>query len=146
MACFDELVKDYRDCQIVVTLTDFGHRCGYVRVPDRLFDIFMDKGLCAEEALEYAFDVHGGITFSTYVQSADSRFPQFGYWIGFDCAHAEDGKDLDAVAKHFGKERAEEIRKYYTYPNTHTWTTEEVEKECERLADQILEITPDYEI
>lgn len=144
---FDEVSKEYKGCKLVVKLQDMGHRCGYVRVPDELVDIFREKGYneYGVGVLADSFDVHGGVTFDRFVRPDESYLPQEGYWIGFDCAHCDDSQDVDAVLKHFGPKQADFVRDH-KWQHGHVWTTEEVERECELLADQILAVTPDYVI
>jgi hypothetical protein len=88
--------------------------CGYVLVPEgNVFYGIDDFGELSER-----LDVHGGITFTLDEGT--------GWWIGFDCAHADDAaifydNDGNVITAQGGR----------------IWTEDEVEAETNRLADQL---------
>lgn len=117
-----------------------GHYCGYVGVPVGHFlhgveynhecdglSVSEDQPIGARGVMtllaascadslnrpEFAFDVHGGLTFS----GNGNNYPTDGdeWWFGFDCAHADDDPTIHNEAYVLG--------------------------ECERLADQIVAVT-----
>lgn len=59
-------------------------------------------------------DVHGGLTYSS--EGTDGN-----YWLGFDCAHSCDWTEFNQTG--------------------HKWTQQDVEAECERLAEQLTRVT-----
>jgi hypothetical protein len=77
-----------------------GHRCGYIAIP---------KGheLYGKDYDEIDISIHGGLTYGEY---SENGYPveteEQVYWIGFDCAHCGDAKDLDLI-KSFGEDRKE---------------------------------------
>jgi len=109
----------------VVIMTDMGHRCGYVGVDGKHPLCGMDyndhlpakyhymweevregsvgkRGVLDLLTLDYEnprvgdlFDVHGGITFS----GGQPDYPVQAelWWFGYDCAHAEDARDLSEI-------------------------------------------------
>lgn len=157
----------YKGYRCVVIFTDMGHRCGYVGISEGhmlygkhygdYLDIFKSeienesigkRGIIPlmfsawddndKVKLELYFDVHGGITYSdkheTYPIKSDL------WWLGFDCAHYRDGKDMDLVEKYWGddphiQKRIEFEREYLDdYP---VRSQQYVEDECRSLVDQI---------
>ena len=58
-----------------------GQLCGYIEIPEchALYEMDCDE---IEQYFDYELPVHGGLTFSDYIQGRR--------WIGFDCAHASD--------------------------------------------------------
>ena len=86
----DFKVDDYR-CLILGL--NLGHRCGYIGLP--VGHKYYGKGY---EDVEV--DIHGGWT---YASDSDHFMVESDlWWIGFDCAHYGDGKDLELI-KSFGK-------------------------------------------
>ena len=154
-----ETKNKYKDYTYLVIALPMGHRCGYVKIPtkSKLYKVSYQDDLGLSQrvlnhktlgkrgvislfcwdgkkvAMELLFDVHGGITFSGKLRDIN------GWWIGFDCAHAGDARDLSIMdKKHLKFERefplhlgGEEIR-----------TKEYVEQECKNLIDQIIKYFP----
>ena len=148
---FIELDDRYHGYRIVVMLQDAGHRCGYVFIPKEVEPYFKDAGKTeyGENVLAGRLLVHGGITFDQYVDDTE-YLPETGHWIGFDCAHCDDGRDWDSVAEHFGSETADKWRKAFNDDvykwELHIWTKEEVTEECKYLVDQLCALEPEYVI
>jgi hypothetical protein len=123
-------------CAVVLTRPGF-HRCGYVRVPP-------GHPSHGKDYNEVEVDVHGGLTFGQ-IEPCDTHKDGIGYWLGFDCAHHGDSmlnpdptgiesKEYKAVREIHVKTSKE----FGTDPwNEHYWTQEEVERETERLAEQL---------
>jgi len=94
------------------------HRCGYVGIgkDNPAYDMSYDG---------IPVSVHGGLTFADHKLN-EVETPEI-YWVGFDCAHAGDQTQYD-------------IENGW-YRGDHFWTTEEVIKETEDLADQLAKLT-----
>lgn len=162
-----EVEKDWvtkSGLRAVVTMSGFGHRCGYVGVPNKhsLYGAHYDNShpaivapdedepvgkrgiitlLCANPermtSPELAFDVHGSITYSG---NGDGKHPVESdlWWFGYDCAHNGDGRSPVFL---------EQQRELYP-DNPIMWHDDGVFRsleyciyECESLARQIVERT-----
>jgi len=83
----EEIYKSYH----IICLFVGNHRCGYI-------------GLLNGHKLENKgyedidLEIHGGLTYA----SNDFPFKKEGYnyYIGFDCAHYDDGYDVEMILKH----------------------------------------------
>lgn len=72
-----------------------GHRCGYVELPPTHALANAD-----EEKVTDSVDVHGGWTMVSDDWSfAVPPMTPGSTWIGFDCAHYGDGKDLELIER-----------------------------------------------
>lgn len=148
----------YRGYRYLVAAMPQGHRCGYVRIPKGhvLYgvDYFGQVPVKFEEisrgevgkrgvipllwagslkpqdnvSMDMLFDVHGSLTFS------GGLLGKRGWWIGFDCAHIGDGKDVSIM----DKDHLDLEQKYQLNIGGVIRTASYVEKECERLIDQII--------
>ncbi len=125
------------------------YRCGYVGVPqlhplygvDYMAEVILplqkdDLRVFERKYKEFAitkhgilsplsiFDVHGGLTYS-----GSGHYPVLSkeWWFGFDCTHLGDGY-IDVPSWEDGR-------------NGHVWSLEEVVQECEKLAQQLKEIS-----
>ena len=88
----------------VVIMTDMGHRCGYVGIPEKHPLYRQDAGKkasCLETVRPTVwFNVHGGITFSGFGRY---RYPLFQnvagafWWYGYDCADYGDAPDTSRI-------------------------------------------------
>lgn len=164
----------YKGYRCVVIFGDMGYRCGYVGVPVG-HELYKKKStdyldipkseLDGEEIgnrgiipiffaafddddrirMDVYFNVHGGLTYSgdnngTYPVESNL------WWLGFDCGHYMDGKDLELMEKYWGDDpniqRKIEIEKeYYMIGNNYPVRSKEyVENECKSLVDQIIEL------
>jgi hypothetical protein len=133
-------------------VSDQGHRCGYVEIPEGhalhglsydaqapgvawddlreepmgkrgIMAIFADTD--APPRLDVVFDVHGSLTFGGELRLAP------GWWLGFDCAHDGDAPDPD----HMSEERREFEARYATGGQVRSQAY--VEAECRSLCEQI---------
>lgn len=78
--------------QCVVLFQSLGHRCGYVGVPER-------HPCYGKSYDEVDIDCHGGLTYADgwlFGSAGDDL-----WWFGFDCAHAGDAEDLEALARYY---------------------------------------------
>ena len=75
-----EQTGTYRDFKWCVLFQSFGYRTAYVLVPTwhKVFEVDYN---------DIDIKCHGGLTYSSH-KLLDKDF--FGWWIGFDCAHAGD--------------------------------------------------------
>ena len=162
---------EYKNYRCVVIFRDLGWRCGYVGVPaghmlykknynDHL-DIpkteVIDKNIRYREiipalfsefdndkriAIGAYFDVHGGLSYSggdNYPVKSDL------WWLGLDCGHYDDGKDLDLVEKYWGDDPRIQtmlrIEKSYPYTDDEpVRSMDYVTNECKVLVNQIIEL------
>jgi hypothetical protein len=170
----DKIEKEweYKGLKCVIIAMDVGHRCGYVKVPqnNRFYkisygDVVPDTKVNLDRPMGESFtaainvvcgnkdgleeftctldgilDIHGGLTYSReYLRDCEE-----GWWLGFDCAHCDDGKDLSLITdpkllEVFSKD-------FYTIRIGLTiWTLEMVIKETEKLAEQIYKEKGFYE-
>ena len=117
-------------------------------VKGRYFTILMAAWDEDERArLDFYFDCHGGLTFADGGKGSIYPVKSDLWWFGFDCAHYGDGKDLDLALEKFPDNRSRisaRIAVEASYGFTHLGegpvrTTEYVEAECRRLAEQLSE-------
>lgn len=165
---------NYKGYRCVVIFGDFGTRCGYVGVTKdskfygKSFDSTTDVRLKdlheplgkrsiltlfgapeSEEGfvrMDLLFDVHGGLTYGEGY--CDYPVESEGiWWLGFDCAHAGDGKDLDLLEELWGDEDIVKRRlkverevnaKYPTVSDGPVRSKEYCEDECRSLVEQII--------
>jgi len=161
----------YKDYRCVVIFGDAGYRCGYVGIKPghplykRNYTDYLDipkSELDGEEIgnrgiipiflmafddddrvrMDVYFNVHGGLTYSgdnngTYPVESNL------WWLGFDCGHYNDGKDLELVEEYWGEyphiKKGLEIEREY-YIDAPIRSKEYVEDECKSLVDQIIEL------
>lgn len=135
--------KGYRGTEYVVCTNGMGAFCGYIKIPDghpwnRLVDktskyTFPKKyggrtHTCYDGYDDIPLDVHGGPTFSRRISKKnEEEWPWVqgfseGAWVGWDYSHYD-----DFVPGLSGFRRGKK------------WTRGEVEKECKRAIDQMLE-------
>ena len=160
---------EYKGLRCVVVMTDIGHRCGYVGV-DKDHPLYkVDyQSHCAflksrwEEAKtgaiggrgiiplvcwdgetvspEIVFDVHGGITYSR--GAIDYPVDSDLWWFGYDCAHAGDAKDLNAIEDKEirNKQSIKQIYERYHIAGDVVRSLGYCIEQCEKLADQLNEV------
>lgn len=126
---------EYRGFPCVVLFQRRGWRCGYVGINHQI-----DFSFTRYSEIE----CHGGITYDdTALYGQDDKKIT---WIGFDCTHAFDLRDVESAEK-YGINFREimimmELNKCYAnVTHAHLWTLEDVENECKKIVDQIIEVT-----
>jgi len=129
----------YEGLRCVVIFGSIGHRCGYVGVPvgHELYGVEYDD---AYDKLEDG--VHGGLTYAG--GSSDYPVKSDLWWLGFDCAHYGDGKDLE-LAKEYFKDDEKLVKQIEMtieiegmYPTYEPIKSQQyVENECKSLVNQI---------
>lgn len=133
-----EFQREYKGVHIVGVLKVSGYRCGYVGIKKT------DKNLKILDRIN-ELEVHGGVTFTDVGNEYPIRTSRKLIWIGFDCAHLHDGMDCDAALQFAMKNEdimfLNVLRK--AYKGCHVWTAEEVESECNKLADEIIAVLAD---
>lgn len=167
-----ELIWEYKGLKCVVIAIDLGHRCGYVnvpegnrfykinyseKVPEAVVNLNRTKGesftglinlVCGNKerleeftcTLDGIIDIHGGLTYSReYLTGCEN-----GWWIGFDCSHCDDAKDLSLIKD---KVLYEVFQKpfFHERKGLTLWTMEMVKAETEKLADQVFNQKGVYE-
>ena len=146
----------YKGYEYLITFTDMGHRCGYVAVPSghKLDFIKSEKRKIPGSDREYThyeydvydIDCHGGITFCERNHSIKNllKTSYNDLWLGFDCAHAWDGKDLALVKEYYG-DNSPIVKFYEEYPQylLHEGETmrefDYVERECKSIIEQLIQ-------
>ena len=124
----------------VVIFTQIGHRCGYVAVEkdSPLYGIYYDN---LNIKHNYYSDVHGGLIFSDYSELYPITTKRPLYWFGFDCAHYNDAKDLEASKKYFDQKTYNQIIEYNSLFQTGAVKTLDFcITECKSLAEQLTEL------
>jgi len=158
-----EIDKKYKGLRYLVLGLLGGWRCGYVKIPathylygksyseqlpitlkqlknERIGKRGIIPLFCAFRtkpddriSMDLLFNVHGGITFSGRLDK------KRGWWVGFDCAHAGDAKDISLM----DKENKMLNEKYHlNFAGDVIRTTGYVERECKNLIDQIIKWFP----
>lgn len=154
-----EIEKDWitdAGLRAVVIMSDLGHRCGYVGVPqnnplygikynERTQVLTMDMNRSTEKmspiqvllatvksldelrSPEYVFEVHGGLTYS----GGSGKYPveSDDWWFGYDCGHASDAPAPGARMSMF------------SFNDGVHRTLDYCIDECESLAKQIVDKT-----
>jgi len=142
-----EIEGTYKGYKFLVVAQDMGHRCGYVRIPEkhRLYgkDYSYKVMIDGKRApISDYFDVHGGLTFSDKISETEAGKVKKieGWWLGFDCEHFGDAKDKDIMS--------EEYKKIFSKSSVmfegEIRTANYVKKECFSLIDQIEKLTKTY--
>lgn len=125
-----EATGTYKNFKYVVLFQNLGHRCGYVGIPKghKLYEVYYD---------DIPVDCHGGLTYSDF---DDILGQEDLWWIGFDCAHLNDGVDVESLVKYYGTELTAEMLYTLNYRvEGHVWTKDECVEECKKIIDQIIE-------
>jgi hypothetical protein len=128
----DFMIDEYR-CLIVGH--SLGHRCGYVGIPQ-------GHALYGIDYTDINVNVHGTLTFSSGddIYDVDSNGL---WWIGFDCAHCDDGKDFELI-RELNDARTSafmiSIESMFPIEGEVARTKEYVEEELIRLVNQLTDL------
>lgn len=157
--------------ECVVTFGVLGHRCGYVGIPkthslygkhcsdylkikkkdlgDReISGIFPLLCACFDEderiKIEAYFQCHGGITFAGGGKNSSYPIESDLWWFGFDCGHAGDKPDFDAVFSKFTGDMKsviwlKKISDEFPIDGEVVRSEQYVADECKKLAEQLKE-------
>lgn len=118
----------YKGLPCVILFTPLGYRCGYVGIPK-------DKKVDSKKIV-----CHGNITYESKTLF-DRKTDQWdGSWIGFDCAHRFDGRDVKAAQKYYADNKfvqkvVENMASKFSYPPK---TLEFCMNECRSIVDQLI--------
>jgi hypothetical protein len=136
----------------VVQAREGHHRCGYVRVPPT----HPYHGKDYDGLGRFTPLVNGGLTFAEMEPCSEHEDGQ-GWWFGFDYCHCGDAMldpdpDLEAMTPEgreywtkvmaIHQEVHGKVADWAKYPlmGEHYWTQAEVERECERFAEQLARV------
>ena len=133
-----EFQREYKGVHIVGVLKASGYRCGYVGIKNT------DKNLKILGRIN-ELEVHGGVTFARIDNKYPIKTSRKLIWIGFDCAHVNDGIDCDATLQLATNEEDIMLLNVLRKANKgcYVWTAEEVKSECNKLADEIIAVLAD---
>lgn len=137
--------KEYTDYLDVLKSELDGKEIGNRGILPIFFSAFDDDN---RVTMDVYFNVHGGLTYSG---DSSGNYPVKSnlWWLGFDCGHYKDGKDLELMEKYWGddpfiKRRLKVEREYLKtergyYIDSPVRSKKYVEDECKSLVDQIIE-------
>lgn len=162
---------NYKGYECVVVLQRLGHRCGYVGIPEshplyrkeytdyleikkedlgdrKVSGIFQLLAACIDKderiRIEAYFQCHGGITYSGGGKNTSYPVESDLWWFGFDCGHAGDKPDFDAIfAKFTGGMKdmilLKELSDEFPMDGDIVRSKQYVSDECKKLAEQLKE-------
>lgn len=117
----------YQGYHLVITFNR-AWRCGYVGLP-------LGHKLQGKEYNDLNYEVHGGLTYSS--NTAPFIKDGFGWYLGFDCAHWDDGMDIETM-KQYGA--SQEVINIWQHLDGEVRTKEYVLQELKNLVEQICEV------
>lgn len=122
---------EYNGYPCVVLVMPMGYRCGYVGVPKT-------HPAYGKDYDELHIDCHGGLTYADdHLYNQDDAET---WWLGFDCGHAGDGKDIAATRRYFPA-CYEKLRKYGYYNSSflgsRPCSLDYAKVHCRRIAEQL---------
>ena len=126
-----EKAFNYKGFECRVLFMNAGYRCGYVKIP-------ATHSMCGSSISEYdeAITCYGGITYlEKYLINEDC--PDGSEWIGFDCDHITDARDLESIKVYFPEIKIDPKIRDVRSPAK---TLEFCINQCERIVDQIAEM------
>lgn len=136
-----EIRFEYKGFPCVVLFQSLGFRCGYVGIPS-------DSEYYRKHYDEIPVNCHCGLTYTDDRLFGQEELDK--WWIGFDCGHACDGWDIEAMEKYFGDDPI--VMKHFSFMKKH-WekmnayseirTLEYCIEECKKIVDQLEEIWSD---
>lgn len=134
---------------LVIFGNSLGFRFGYVGVPETNF--FYGK---SDEDISYfdledhfklpfkmeniSLDVHGGITYTGTLDALED-IPPFLWWIGYDCGHVGDLRDIDKIKD---PQLRNILKSSNIFKEEEGGSIKSIDfciAECESLADQLLD-------
>ena len=89
-----ELDLSTGEFHLLVLFNSMGYRTGYVGLHK---NDFKNKYHLDEEDLELSIDVHGGVTWTNFIEEEKEDY----IYIGFDCAHYNDATDMESLKFYF---------------------------------------------
>ena len=126
-----EFTKDGFRC-VVIAAYSLGHRCGYVEITkdSPLFNVGFDE-------LNSNVKVHGGLTYDNISDEFPLESNSPSRWIGFDCNHLYDAKDMNLIYKSEDPVLINIYKDRTIHPNQKVRTAEFVESQLIKLVDQL---------
>lgn len=124
----------YRGYEMNVVLHDMGYLCAYVKLPE-------SHPFYGKKYDDIPIDVHGGVTFARELKrSQDIDYAAqfgftFGFWIGWDYAHAG---DFMPVMRYMLTQPAKKHLKKSVLWEEHHWQPFEVIEEAKNVIDQLI--------
>ncbi len=120
----------------VVLFMPMGYRCGYVGVPQT--HPAYQRGYH-----ELNIDCHGGLTYAE--DHLCNQHDTETWWLGFDCNHYGDARDIEATKRYFPKcyEEMSKYRYYHSYPGDRPCSLEYAKVHCRRIAKQLKQMEDD---
>lgn len=119
----DVLAKgEHKGFQWMIVHNGSGYRCGYVRVPQ-------GHPWHGKDYDDLDVDVHGGLTFAAPDKPCDEKGEDNAWWLGFDCAHADDAPDALLPG-------GDKLSDFYRDLDVKVRSQEYVEAECRSLCEQ----------
>lgn len=121
----------YKDYEYLVVLNPHGHRCGYVAISK-------DHPLYEKEGSNVIdLEIHGGCTF---FEPQMTEYKCSDKWIGFDCGHSGDARDINTLQK-YDADMADRYHSYdeslFSYRPQIIRTKEYVEEQCKGIINQL---------
>lgn len=120
------------DTAIAVLNVRGGHPCGYIKLPEEMYQQMVESN---EEPLEYNCDlfylpVHGGVTYANYgvpAKEVKGILPE-GFWVGWDYNHYGD----------FHCSGVPELDYFYDERDDKKWSTTEIIREANKARQSML--------
>lgn len=131
-----EQTGTYKDFKWCVLFQPSGYRTAYVLVPNwhKVFEVDYN---------DIEIKCHGGLTYGSH-NLLDKEFS--GWWIGFDCAHAGDTRDIETQRKYFSNDKQDSylfMLNYMTGNYSSYGTIKSLDfciSECKNIIDQLKEM------
>lgn len=128
MNVYKEKEFTYKGFDCVILFIPLGHRCGYVGIPKghRLYKKDCEHIKC-----------HGGITYQD--DWLHERDDEDVWWIGFDCGHCYDRRDIETARKYFSDEILNlEFLEHMSNNEHELRTLDYCIEECKNIVEQII--------
>ena len=129
---------EYKGYRCAVLFQPMCHRCGYVEIPksSKYFNVDYDN---------IPIDVHGGLTYGRDYLLEVSKQEDGTYWIGWDYAHYMDCNDYESALEYYkdDKQQYERIlrtKEIMGYSEGWIYSQLDVERDCERVVNQLIEL------
>ena len=129
----------YKDLECFITLSKFGWRCAYIKLPKgHKYHGRQPQSLCF-------IDCHGGITFAGTSNICISTTND-EWIIGWDYNHLYDSYDWDAVEALFGPGTVADVKRRYYVSNVNNLMHKSKLYTVDDIADEIRYIIDKYEL
>lgn len=141
----------YKNYEYLIVFNNNGHRCGYVAIPSgHKYDAtplteyeFLGKKKSHYNYDSLPIDCHGGLTFMERNHNLKNflKIPCNDFWIGFDCGHCYDARDIESLKKYFGDDYANRMLSFLHAMSMDGSVKDYdyVENVCKHIIDQLIE-------